>query len=70
MSDSLATLSLYIAQPRTAPVVDTAEVRRVLAESTFLHDHSGLEVACSMLRALLDEIDRLDGRVKALETRG
>lgn len=53
--------------PRPAPVIDTAEVRRTLAESLLLSDHTGTERVFSMMRALLDEIDRLDGRVKELE---
>lgn len=59
---------MHFPQPAPAPVIDVAQVRRALAESLFLNDHTGMERVCSMIRALLDEIDRLDGRVRALES--
>lgn len=59
-------VALHITQPAPAPVIDVAEVRRVLAESTFVNDPSGIEVVFSMMRALLAEIDALNARVGTL----
>jgi hypothetical protein len=58
---------LHFPKPAPAPTIDIAEVRRRLAEQTFAGDHGGFEQVFSMLRALLDENDRLVERVAALE---
>lgn len=72
MSDETkGTVGFYVtSQPSPAPVIDVADVRRLLAESMFLNDHTGIEVVFSMLRAVLTENDRLAARVAALESRG
>lgn len=59
---------LNFPKPAPAPTIDIDEVRRRLAEQEFTSSLDGFAQVFSMMRAILDENDRLAARVAQLET--